>query len=85
MVRLYVQFPEDFSSPEIKAKENEKATVAEILKAAKSIFHPYTMDYKYCDWWTIYRIGQRVCNKASYLDRVFLAGDAIHSKFMKWR
>lgn len=37
------------------------------------------MDYKYCDWWTIYKIGQRVANHCSYQDRIFLAGDAIHT------
>lgn len=76
-----MQFPEGYETCESEAKRNEKATVADILKAAREIFHPYGMNYKYCDWWTIYRVGQRVCNKASHLERIFLAGDAIHSSY----
>ncbi|CAK4030305.1 phenol 2-monooxygenase [Lecanosticta acicola] len=77
MVRLYVQLPDDYSKT---AKDrDDKAICAEILDAARKSLAPYTMDYKYCDWWTIYRIGQRVANHCSYQDRVFLAGDAIHT------
>ncbi|KAK4502211.1 hypothetical protein PRZ48_005636 [Zasmidium cellare] len=79
LVRLYVQFPEGYETSETKAKDNEAATLTDILAAARKMYYPYTMDYKYCDWWTIYRVGQRVCNKASHLDRIFLAGDAIHT------
>lgn len=49
------------------------------LDAARDILAPYTMDYKYCDWHTVYRVGQRVCNHTAYLERVFLAGDSIHT------
>jgi phenol 2-monooxygenase (NADPH) len=50
-----------------------------ILKSAQKILQPYTLKYEYCDWWTAYQIGQRVGDKFSFHDRVFLAGDAVHT------
>ena len=73
LVRLYVQFPEDWEDSGKSSTKDDPSVCQDILKAAQKIFEPYTMDYKYCDWWTVYRIGQRVANHASYLDRVFLA------------
>lgn len=46
---------------------------------ANKILAPYTLRYTYCDWWTIYRVGQRVSNHYTLHERVFLAGDAVHS------
>ena len=40
---------------------------------------PYEITYKYCDWWTVYQIGQRISNSFSCDDRVFLGGDAVHT------
>lgn len=40
---------------------------------------PYKLTYEYCDWWTAYQIGQRVGSNFSKNDRVFLAGDAVHT------
>ncbi|WQF78480.1 Putative FAD-binding domain, phenol hydroxylase dimerization domain, Thioredoxin-like superfamily [Colletotrichum destructivum] len=37
------------------------------------------LEYHYCDWWTAYQIGQRTGDHFSKLDRVFLAGDAVHT------
>src|SRR4029453_16565692 len=43
---------------------------------------------KHCGWWTVYEIGQRLCDKfdgvpaakiAPRLPRVFIAGDACHT------
>lgn len=50
-----------------------------ILKCAQRTLAPYKLDYKYCDWWTAYRIGQRVGSKFSMDERIFLAGDAVHT------
>ncbi|CAD6592880.1 MAG: hypothetical protein ASARMPRED_006770 [Alectoria sarmentosa] len=50
-----------------------------ILKAAQKIMSPYELEYKHCDWWTTYQIGQRVGTRFSAHDRIFLAGDAIHT------
>lgn len=50
-----------------------------ILEAAQRTMAPYTLTYEYCDWWTAYQIGQRVGSKFSKNERVFLAGDAVHT------
>ncbi|KAL8879739.1 MAG: hypothetical protein Q9198_002709 [Flavoplaca austrocitrina] len=50
-----------------------------ILQAAQKIMKPYKLEYKHRDWWTVYQIGQRVGNHFSAEDRIFLAGDAIHT------
>ncbi|KAL8652645.1 MAG: hypothetical protein Q9226_004186 [Calogaya cf. arnoldii] len=50
-----------------------------ILEAAQRIIRPYKLEYKYRDWWTVYQIGQRVGNHFSAAERIFLAGDAIHT------
>ncbi len=50
-----------------------------LLSAANRILAPYKLTYQHCHWWTAYRIGQRVGSKFSLHDRVFLAGDAVHT------
>lgn len=59
--------------------DRSKITPAVILDAAQKIIAPYTLTYQYCDWWTAYQIGQRVGSKFSAHDRIFLAGDAVHT------
>lgn len=50
-----------------------------ILKCAQRTLAPYKIDYEYCDWWTAYQIGQRVGSNFSKNERIFLAGDAVHT------
>ena len=50
-----------------------------ILESAQKILAPYKLTYRYCDWWTAYQIGQRVGENFSLRERVFLAGDAVHT------
>lgn len=50
-----------------------------MLKTAQEIFSPYKIDFRYCDWWSIYQIGQPIAPKFSVGDRIFLAGDAVHT------
>ena len=85
LVRLYVELD--------KLGENErvaqrKITVDQIIAAAQRIFFPYTLDVKEVPWWSVYEIGQRICDKYddvpaqevdSRLPRVFIAGDACHT------
>ncbi|KAI5359264.1 putative FAD-binding domain, phenol hydroxylase dimerization domain, Thioredoxin-like superfamily [Septoria linicola] len=79
LVRLYVQFPDDYSAENSHSRTDGEVVCRDIMEVARKIFAPYTMDYVYCDWWTLYRVGQRVATKNSHLDRVFLAGDAVHT------
>lgn len=50
-----------------------------IIAAAQKIMAPYTITYKELDWWTAYQIGQRVGTNFSVHERIFLAGDAVHT------
>ncbi|KAI1821625.1 FAD binding domain-containing protein [Xylaria intraflava] len=77
VVRLYTQLTEVAVGG--GRVDRSKITPEIILNAARTILSPYKLDYHYCDWWTAYQIGQRVGDKFSKSDRVFLAGDAVHT------
>ena len=85
LVRIYVELD--------KLSENERVagrniTVDHIISAAQRILRPYSFEVKEVAWWSVYEIGQRLCDKfddvpadapASRLPRVFIAGDACHT------
>jgi 2-polyprenyl-6-methoxyphenol hydroxylase-like FAD-dependent oxidoreductase len=85
MVRIYVEMD--------KLKENERVagrniSIEQLIAAAQRIFHPYTLDVKEVAWWSVYEIGQRLCDRfddgrtgdaANALPRIFIAGDACHT------
>lgn len=85
LVRLYVEMD--------KLGEDERVsqrgiTVDHLIAAAQRILHPYTLDVKEVPWWSVYEIGQRICDKYddvpaaevdARLPRVFIAGDACHT------
>jgi len=85
LVRLYVEMD--------KLGEDERVssrgiTVDRLIETARRILHPYTLDVKEVPWWSVYEIGQRICDKYddvpaqeadSRLPRVFIAGDACHT------
>jgi phenol 2-monooxygenase len=77
LVRLYIQLQSTVTGG--GKADRSKITPDMILKSAQRILHPYKLDYSYCDWWTAYQIGQRVGDKFSLEERVFLAGDAVHT------
>jgi len=85
LVRFYIQLSD------IKfASNDDRIDISQIkpemlMSAARKIMHPYKLEYKVMDWFSVYRIGQRVAPKFSYLDRVFLAGDAVHTHSPKVR
>ena len=85
LVRIYVELD--------KLKEDERIasrniTVDYVIAAARRILHPYTLDVKEVPWWSVYEIGQRLCDKFDDVPdaevntrapRVFIAGDACHT------
>ncbi|KAI9736998.1 MAG: hypothetical protein M1834_000587 [Cirrosporium novae-zelandiae] len=77
LVRLYIQLTE--VAKEGGRVDRSKITPQTILEAARKILSPYKLEYNYCDWWTAYQIGQRVGDRFSASDRIFLAGDAVHT------
>ncbi|KAJ0288742.1 hypothetical protein CBS470a_004731 [Colletotrichum nupharicola] len=77
MVRLYIQLKEVSAGG--GRVDRSQITPDFIFKSAQKIFSPYKLEYHYCDWWTAYQIGQRTGDHFSKLNRVFLAGDAVHT------
>jgi phenol 2-monooxygenase/3-hydroxybenzoate 4-monooxygenase len=85
LVRLYVEM-DKLGDEERVTQRN--ITVEQLIDAARRILHPYTLEVKEVPWWSVYEIGQRICDKyddvpadgvGSQLPRVFIAGDACHT------
>ncbi|TQV92542.1 FAD binding domain-containing protein [Cordyceps javanica] len=81
LVRVYVQLTttakvgDEAGSRADRSKINPDIIIAE----AQKIMAPYQISYQTLDWWTAYQIGQRVGTQFSVHERVFLAGDAVHT------
>jgi phenol 2-monooxygenase/3-hydroxybenzoate 4-monooxygenase len=85
LARIYVEMD--------KLGANERVgergiTLDHLVAAAQRILHPYKLEVKEVPWWSVYEIGQRICDKyddvpaqeiGSRLPRVFIAGDACHT------
>ncbi|KAK5550625.1 hypothetical protein LTR46_011372 [Exophiala xenobiotica] len=80
LVRLYIQLTttEKVGGGGARA-DRSKITPQTILEAAQRIIAPYKIDYRKLDWWTAYQIGQRVGTQFSAHERIFVAGDAVHT------
>jgi phenol 2-monooxygenase len=80
LVRLYIQLTTTEKSGEGGSRaDRSKITPEVILQSAQRIMAPYKIDYRKLDWWTAYQIGQRVGTNFSASERIFLAGDAVHT------
>lgn len=80
LVRLYIQLTTTEKIGDGGARaDRSKITPQTILQAAQRIIAPYKLDYRKLDWWTAYQIGQRVGTQFSSHERIFLAGDAVHT------
>ena len=78
LVRLYIQLT-SIKPDGSNRFDRSQITPKHIIEAAQKIIAPYKLEYEYCDWWTAYQIGQRVGTKFDHRNRVFLAGDAVHT------
>lgn len=79
MFRLYVAM-DKLGADERVADRN--ITIDKLIVAAKRILHPFTLDVKEVPWWSVYEIGQRICDSydnSALNPRVFIAGDACHT------
>src|SRR6476661_7046087 len=85
LFRLYVEM-DKLGEQERVASRN--ITLEQLIAAAQRILHPFTLDVKEVPWWSVYEIGQRICEKyddvpaggpGDRLPRVFIAGDACHT------
>jgi phenol 2-monooxygenase len=85
LVRFYIELD--------KLNENERVssrniTVDALIAAAQRILRPYVLEVKEVAWWSVYEIGQRLCNRfdnaedegeTRLVPNVFIAGDACHT------
>ena len=85
LIRLYIELG--------KLSENERVsslnvTTGRLIAAAQRILRPYTLEVKEIAWWSVYEIGQRLCDRyddgpdapaEDGVPHVFIAGDACHT------
>jgi 2-polyprenyl-6-methoxyphenol hydroxylase-like FAD-dependent oxidoreductase len=85
LVRIYVELDKLNESERVSG---QNITSERLIAAAQRILRPYTLAVKEVAWWSVYDIGQRLCDKfddvpdeevAIRLPRVFIAGDACHT------
>ena len=85
MARIYVEME---TLAEGERARSRNICEADLINAAKDIFHPYSFDVQKTVWWSVYEIGQRLTDRFDNLDgaaadaghpRVFIAGDACHT------
>ena len=85
LVRLYIELDQLKRDERIT---NRSITVPDLIAAARRILSPHTLEVKEVAWWSVYEIGQRLCDRfddvpagapESRLPRVFIAGDACHT------
>jgi phenol 2-monooxygenase len=85
LVRLYIEL-DKLGEHERVADRN--ITADQLVSVARRILHPYTLEVAEIAWWSVYEIGQRLCDtfddvrdqeEAGRLPHVFIAGDACHT------
>ena len=83
LVRLYIELDA------VGELDNRSVTPERLAEVANRILHPYTIEIEDVGWWSVYEIGQRLCDRfddvrtAGGLPRVFIAGDACHTHSAK--
>ena len=89
LVRLYVELDKTATR---RCSANRSVTPEKLVAVANRVLHPYTLELKDVGWWSVYEIGQRLCDKfddvparrwPDRLPRVFIAGDACHTHSAK--
>ncbi|KAE9394654.1 hypothetical protein BT96DRAFT_923415, partial [Gymnopus androsaceus JB14] len=79
-VRLYIQLDGKDVIDHTGRVDKSKVGPEQILDVARKTLHPFTIKSpESYHWWTIYIIGQRVAERYSIHDRVFIGGDACHT------
>ena len=85
LVRFYVEMDKLGTDERVA---NRGITLDKLVAAAQRILHPYKLEVKEVPWWSVYEIGQRICDKyddvpeaeaGSRFPHVFIAGDACHT------
>jgi phenol 2-monooxygenase len=89
LVRLYIELDQ---VADAELLDRRTVTPEKLAAVANRILAPYTIDVRDVGWWSVYDIGQRLCDRFddvpadqvdSRLPRVFIAGDACHTHSAK--
>ena len=85
MARMYIEL-DQLEEGERVADRN--ITVDQVIEAAQRVLRPYRLEVKEVAWWSVYEIGQRLCDRFDDVPEdegelrpphVFIAGDACHT------
>ena len=85
LVRIYIELDELGENERVATR---RITVDHVIEAARRVFRPYSLEVKEVAWWSVYEIGQRLCDRfddvpeaevESRLPHVFIVGDAAHT------
>ncbi len=79
LFRIYIELDELAGDERVGSLN---ITADRLVAAARRILHPYSFDVKEIAWWSVYEIGQRLCDRfddGGGMPRVFIAGDACHT------
>ncbi len=85
LARIYVEMEKLNANERVSGRN---ITVEHLIAAAQRVLRPYRFDVKEVAWWSVYEIGQRLCDKFDDVPaeeverrapRVFIAGDACHT------
>ncbi|MEA2876932.1 MAG: phenol 2-monooxygenase [Hyphomicrobiales bacterium] len=84
LFRLYIEMDKLGAGERVS---DRNITADDLIAAGRRILNPHTLDVKEVAWWSVYEIGQRLCDKfddvpqedGERLPRVFIAGDACHT------
>ena len=89
LVRLYIELDK---AGDAEMLDKRSVTPEKLTAVANRILNPYKIEVEDVGWWSVYVIGQRLCDKfddvpaegmAMRLPRVFIAGDACHTHSAK--
>ena len=85
LFRLYIELDKLGADERVS---DRNITADDLIAKARRILKPHSLEVKEIAWWSVYEIGQRLCDKfddvpeeaiAERLPRVFIAGDACHT------
>ena len=84
LFRLYIEMDHLAAGERVS---DRTITADDLIVAAERILNPYKLEVKEIPWWSVYEIGQRLCDKfddvpaddMTRAPRVFIAGDACHT------
>jgi phenol 2-monooxygenase (NADPH) len=89
LVRFYIELDDARDNDMLEKRDVTPEALAEV---ANRIMRPYRVDVRDVGWWSVYEIGQRLCEKFDDVPademparppRVFIAGDACHTHSAK--